>query len=266
MRTPSEWPPPLDAVHVFSVSIGDEKLPLALAQVPPPKAAAILALWDVGYAQLQPRNLVDQMLAGARQQVDSSVTSFGAYLDGVDGDESAIARVRFERDSSGIRQDTMILDAVLCSPSMPQQLLGSVHSATVQALYAIGEAHRMNVRSWKEDSGRTINDAAYSLLWELNEDGFYRVRTVHAPAEKRSTAHLKMGNGETFCTRSADIQLRTRPSILPYTPCPCLPGRLTLIDVPHASLRSGKRRRPGCYCRKTARDYHFVKEFLSWIL
>ena len=151
MSAADEWPPPLDAVHVFSVNFGhDEELPmqLALTQMPVDKGAELLPMWKHKYADMG--ELADHMLSLAREGGQTSGTPLGFYLDGVDGDEHGMAVVRFVADAADPVHKLMIIDAVLCSPSMPQQSWPPMHSAMVRSLHAIGEANEMTVQSWVE--------------------------------------------------------------------------------------------------------------------
>ena len=77
--------------------------------------------------------------------------TFGAYLNGVEGDEHGIALVRFEDDSSSSNelgeQKLMLIDQVTISPRvLPVQFRPALQDAVVQSLRAIGEANGMLVR------------------------------------------------------------------------------------------------------------------------
>lgn len=153
MSAADEWPPPMDAVHVFSVSFGEnEELPmqLALTQMPDARGAELVPEWKQKYANMG--ELAERMLSLAREggMAQDSATPFGFYLDGVDGDEHGLALVRFVSDASDPVHKLMVIDAVLCSPAMPEQAWPPMHSAMVRSLHAIGEANEMTVQSWAE--------------------------------------------------------------------------------------------------------------------
>mmetsp|Transcript_41744 Transcript_41744/g.73417 ORF Transcript_41744/g.73417 Transcript_41744/m.73417 type:complete len:206 (+) Transcript_41744:97-714(+) len=139
------WPPPLDAVHVFDVTIAGvkEKQRLVLTQIPTEKNRPVLALWKFAYAHEMGGG--EERLARADSElraelalaVESSV--FGVYLNGVDGDEHGLALIRFERDA-------MNIDTVLVSPRIPPQMRPQLQEAVVESLTALGEANGMTVR------------------------------------------------------------------------------------------------------------------------
>ena len=87
---------------------------------------------------------------------DSSSVTFGAYLDGVEGEEHGLALVRFETDTSSLAtgrdRNVMIVDRVLISPAVAIQSRAPLHAAVVQSLHALGEASDLRVRLWTEYS------------------------------------------------------------------------------------------------------------------
>lgn len=149
------WPPPLDAVHVFNIAFGSEKVKLALSQITAERSAAILPLWKLQYST-EDNDDGRRMFSGARGggAAPSAATArvFGAYLNGLDGDEHGIAIVRFETDThaDGVVERLMIIDGVLISPQMRRQFRPPLHSAILQSLFALGEANQLSIRSWTD--------------------------------------------------------------------------------------------------------------------
>mmetsp|Transcript_8468 Transcript_8468/g.17042 ORF Transcript_8468/g.17042 Transcript_8468/m.17042 type:complete len:209 (+) Transcript_8468:56-682(+) len=163
VEVPGSLPSPLDVdvVHVFTVGFGNEgEARLALTQVTSEKGAVLLPLWRFAYEH-EAGGGVDQM---ARAEVelraelgmakDASSIMFGAYLNGVDGDEHGIALVRIETDTSplatGRDRNVMVVDRVLISPAIPIQNRAPLHAALLQSLHALGEASDLRVRLWTE--------------------------------------------------------------------------------------------------------------------
>ena len=141
------WPPPLDAVHIFEMTYGKEgqKTNLAMTPVANEKAAALLPLWKLVYAD-EKSKMANKLLASVRPGAtpgEQSGMTFGCYLDGVDGDEHGVALVRFETEAK-----LMIIDAILISPSVNQHAWHELHTGINQALVAVGEAHGMAVNPW----------------------------------------------------------------------------------------------------------------------
>lgn len=141
------WPPPLDAVHVFKIQIGDDEAPLAVKQVAAEKRA-MFALWSFVQANEEGGGAarLAQTDAKLRAQLGMAEGSpmYGAFLGGVDREEHGLALVRLEEEERD--QKVMIIDAVLISPAVPKQIRPSLRTAVVRSLRAIGEANQMNVR------------------------------------------------------------------------------------------------------------------------
>lgn len=146
-----DWPPPLDAVHVFDVSIGGkEKSRLALTQVSEEKKA-VLALWKFAYAYEAGGG--EERLARAKSELQAEFSLaeesyiFGAYLNGIDGDEHGLVLVRFESDTRIVGEPRIMnIDTVMVSPRLPLQSRAVLQGAMVQSLRMIGEANGMTVR------------------------------------------------------------------------------------------------------------------------
>ena len=164
----SVWPNGLDndAVHVFNVGdIGGKPLKMALTQVSDEKRAQ-LAFWRFMYeheagnddpsqlARVQAELRAQMALAAS---AGAAGVTCAAYLNGVDGDEHAIALVRFESPDDSADDDgagggkVMIIDTVLVTPvGVPPQMRAPLKDAVVASLRAIGEANKMTVRMWSD--------------------------------------------------------------------------------------------------------------------
>ena len=164
----SVWPNGLDndAVHVFNVGdIGGKPLKMALTQVSDEKRAQ-LAFWRFMYeheAGNDDPSQLTRVQAELRAQMALAASAgaagvtCGAYLNGVDGDEHAIALVRFESPDDSADDDgagggkVMIIDTVLVTPvGVPPQMRAPLKDAVVASLRAIGEANKMTVRMWSD--------------------------------------------------------------------------------------------------------------------
>ena len=162
----SVWPNGLDndAVHVFNFGDGGKPLKMALTQVSDEKRAQ-LAFWRFCTSTrpatttppIGPRaaELRAQMALAA--SAGAAGVTCGAYLNGVDGDEHAIALVRFESPDDSADDDgagggkVMIIDTVLVTPvGVPPQMRAPLKDAVVASLRAIGEANKMTVRMWSD--------------------------------------------------------------------------------------------------------------------
>ena len=163
----SVWPNGLDndAVHVFNVGDGGKPLKMALTQVSDEKRAQ-LAFWRFMYeheagnddpsqlARVQAELRAQMALAAS---AGAAGVTCAAYLNGVDGDEHAIALVRFESPDDSADDDgagggkVMIIDTVLVTPvGVPPQMRAPLKDAVVASLRAIGEANKMTVRMWSD--------------------------------------------------------------------------------------------------------------------
>ena len=163
----SVWPNGLDndAVHVFNVGDSGKPLKMALTQVSDEKRAQ-LAFWRFMYeheagnddpsqlARVQAELRAQMALAAS---AGAAGVTCGAYLNGVDGDEHAIALVRFESPDDSADDDgagggkVMIIDTVLVTPvGVPPQMRAPLKDAVVASLRAIGEANKMTVRMWSD--------------------------------------------------------------------------------------------------------------------
>ena len=141
-----------DCVHVLDATLGDGRPPcrLALMRVPDDRRAT-LALWRHAYeyelggdAGRLARADAELRATMALCTGPSSMT-FGGYLDGLDGEEDAIALVRVEEASK-----VMIIDALLVSPARPTPVRPALHAFVVQSLRAIGASEGMSVRLWTD--------------------------------------------------------------------------------------------------------------------
>ena len=147
-------PSPLDAVYCFDFVFGggSKKAKLALTQVPSEKKG-LVAFWR--FAHEHQAGGTPQRLARAEQELraelalaaDASV--FGAYLNGVDGEEHGLALVRFE-NGSGSASDIMIIHNVLISPCIMPDVRSELKEVVLKSLRALGSAHQMNVRLWSD--------------------------------------------------------------------------------------------------------------------
>ena len=152
MQDAATWPPPLDAVHVFEVDYGgSENAKIALTEAPAEKRA-VLALWRFMYAHEAGggEELLARTDAELRAELSlaADATVFGAYGNGVDGEEHGLALVRFQRDDED--EKLMIIDTVVSSPKLPPYIRPTLHDAVVQSLRAIGDANGMTVRLWSD--------------------------------------------------------------------------------------------------------------------
>ena len=67
----------------------------------------------------------------------------------------ALIAVRYERDSSDMKQlvlgrHVLVVDEMLLSPSIPQQVRGPVHAALLQCLVELGRFHNQKVLVWDD--------------------------------------------------------------------------------------------------------------------
>ena len=156
-----------DTVHVFNIghdSKSGEPLRMALTQVSNEKRA-MLAFWRFMYeheAGGDPNKLA-RAQAELRAQMalaasaGSAGVTIGGYLNGVDGDEHALALVRIEgespesmADASGAKS-VMIVDTIVVTPvGVPAQMRDPLHKAVIASLRALGEMNGMAVRLWTD--------------------------------------------------------------------------------------------------------------------
>jgi hypothetical protein len=138
----NEWPPPLDAVHVFSISFPTgPQLNIALSQMPNAEAAALLPIW-----KLQHDSEPDGMAPASIGEVSIRPTSvpFGVYLNGVDAPANALSFVQFE--TSEEQTKLMIIESLILAPTVPPQLRAPLQGAVARVLVAMGEAQGMTVQ------------------------------------------------------------------------------------------------------------------------
>lgn len=143
-RMSNEWPPPLDAVHVFT--IGSEKGPklkLALTQIPTAEAAALVPLWKLQYGH-EPVGTMPAYRIGEVTLGTESVP-FAAYLDGVESPANAIALVRFET-SEEEQSKLLVIESMILSPTCPPPFRAPLLGAVTRVLCALGEAQGLTVR------------------------------------------------------------------------------------------------------------------------
>ena len=80
----------------------------------------------------------------------------GMYIDGPGALKAdALIAVRYERDSSDMKQlvlgrHVLVVDEMLLSPSIPQQVRGPVHAALLQCLVELGRFHNQKVLVWDD--------------------------------------------------------------------------------------------------------------------
>lgn len=138
----NEWPPPLDAVHVFSISFPTgPKLNIALSQMTNAEAAALLPIW-----KLQHDSEPDGMAPASIGEVCIRPTSvpFGIYLNGMDAPANALSFVQFETSEEQIK--LMIIESLILAPTVPPQLRAPLQGAVARVLVAMGEAQGMTVQ------------------------------------------------------------------------------------------------------------------------
>ena len=154
---PRMQPSALDCVHVFTVDFGGStEAKLALTQVPTEKSRSLLTLWrfmhehEAGADPAKMGRVADELRAEAALGAGLPGVAFGAYLDGVDGEECALALMRIESESdvpgSSSEKKVLIIDRVLASPAIRKQNRPQLLSAVVESLRVIGGFDQMSVR------------------------------------------------------------------------------------------------------------------------
>ena len=145
-RMSNEWPPPLDAVHVFTIGSGSgPKLKIALTQISNAEAGALLPLWKLQYGQrYEPVGTMPAYRIGEVTMGTESVP-FAAHLDSVESPANAIALVHFET-SEEEQMNLMVIESMILSPTCPPPFRAPLLGAVTRVLCTLGEAQGLAVR------------------------------------------------------------------------------------------------------------------------